>query len=47
MAVDVEIIHPFLQMHGEDQTHKSQVMIAVKVTYEDMVDPVKIGLQFH
>ena len=34
-------------MHGEDQPHQAEIMIAVKVADEDVTDPVKVGLKAH
>src|SRR5690348_6173447 len=47
MTEDVQISHPTLQVHGEQQAHESQVMIAMKVADEDMIDAVEVCLQFH
>jgi hypothetical protein len=34
-------------MHCKDKAHQAEVMITVQMAYEDIVDPVKIGLKPH
>jgi hypothetical protein len=47
VAVNVQVVHPTLQVHGKDQSHQPEVMVAVQVADKDMVDPMKICLQSH
>jgi hypothetical protein len=43
----MKIINSSLEVHGKDEPHQAEIMIAVQVTYENMVDTVKIDLQAH
>ena len=47
MTVEVKIVHAALKVHGEDQSHQPKIMIAVQMADEDVVDPVKVGLELH
>lgn len=47
MTMDVNFVCPSQQMHGEEQTHQTEVMITMQVTDEDVADSMKIGLIFH
>ena len=47
MTVKVEIIGSTQKVHGEDQPHQSEIMIAVEVRNEDMIDPVHVCLIAH
>jgi hypothetical protein len=47
MTIDVQFVGTSLQMHGKDQTKKSKVMVAVKVTDKDVIDAMQVGLKFH
>ena len=40
MRINMKIILAMIEMHGEQKSHESQVVIAVKVTDEDMTDAV-------
>ena len=42
--VNVQIIRPPLQVHGRDQSHQAEIMIAVQVGDKNMIDPVKFNL---
>ena len=47
VPVDVEVVGSPQQMHGKDQSHQAEVVIAMKVADEDMLDAVKVGVVFH
>lgn len=47
MAVDMQFVRPLLQVHGEDEAHQPQEMVAVQVADKDVVDAVEVGLQLH
>ena len=47
MAVDMQVADPTLQVHGKDQPHQSEVVVAVKMAYEDVMDAVEINLKAH
>jgi hypothetical protein len=47
MAVNMQIIHPALEMHGEDKTHQPEIMIAMQVADENVIDSMKAGLILH
>ena len=47
MTVQVQIVCATLKMHREDQAHQSQIMIAVKVADQYVIDSVKICLVAH
>jgi hypothetical protein len=47
MTIDVKIVCAVLQVHGKNQSHQSEVMITMQVTYENMIDPVKVYLETH
>jgi hypothetical protein len=40
VTVEVQIRRTALQVHGKDQAHQTQVMIAVQVTDKDVIDAV-------
>ena len=46
-AIDVQVVDPLLQVHGEQKPHESKVMIPVQMTDQNMVDPMKAHLVFH
>jgi len=43
----MQIVHPVLQVHGEEQSRQAQIVIAVQVTYKNMIDPVVGKLKSH
>lgn len=43
----MQVIGALLQMHREDKPHKTQVMVAMEVTDEDVVDAMEIHLHLH
>ena len=47
VAIEVQIADSSLKVHGKNQTHQTEVMIAVQVAYEDMVYTMEINLQAH
>ena len=47
VTIHVQVIDPPLQMHCKNQSHQSEIMIAVKMADKDMVDPVEIRLKTH
>jgi hypothetical protein len=47
MTVKVKVICSPKQMHGEDQAHHTEVMIAVKMGYQNMIDAVQVCLKTH
>jgi hypothetical protein len=47
MSIKMEVIDTPLKVHGEYQSHQPQVMVAMKMAYEDMVNPVNVGLHTH
>jgi hypothetical protein len=47
MAVQVKFVSPVLQLHGENESDKTQVMITVKVADENMVYAMKVYLITH
>ncbi len=47
VAVKMKVIDSPLQVHRKKQSHEAEVVIAVQMADEDMVDPVKISLQTH
>jgi len=47
VTVKVQLIDPTLQMHGKNQSHQSEIVIAVKMADEYVVDPVEIYLMTH
>ena len=47
VTVKVQVISPALKVHREDQAHEPQIMIAVQVTDENMVDTMKVYLEMH
>jgi len=42
MTVQVQIVDSSLKVHREDQAHQAKIVIAVQVTDENMIEPVKI-----
>lgn len=47
MTVQVQIGGSVHEVHGEDQSHQPEVMIAMKVTDENVPNAVKTDLKFH
>jgi hypothetical protein len=43
----MKVIGSPLEMHGEDQTHQTKVVVAMKMTNEDVIDPVEVSLELH
>jgi len=46
-TVQVQIVGAAIQVHGEQQSHQPQIMIAMQVRDEDVADAVQVGLNFH
>lgn len=47
MAVQVELTGAVLQLHGKDQAHKAQVVVAMQMTYKNMIDAMEVELVPH
>jgi hypothetical protein len=43
----VQVVDPSLKVHGKNQSHQSEIMIAVKMADKYVVDPVEICLKTH
>lgn len=47
VAVEVEVVGSSQQVHGEDQAHETEVMIAMQVADENVIDAVQVRLETH
>jgi hypothetical protein len=47
VPINVKVVRAFLQVHGEDQSHQSEIMISMQVADEDMIDAMKVRLNLH
>ena len=47
MTVKMEVIYPALQVHGENQTHQTQIMVTMEMTDKDVVYPMEVCLHSH
>src|SRR5690606_1049386 len=43
----MQFVKAMLQLHSKDQPHQAEVVVAVQVANEDMVNPVEIDLIAH
>jgi hypothetical protein len=46
-TVKMKVICSAQQVHGKDQSHQPQVMVAMQMTYKNMIDPVQVRLETH
>jgi hypothetical protein len=47
VTVKVKVIRSPQEMHGEDQTHQTEIMVAVEMGNENVVNAMKVGLETH
>ena len=47
VTIYVQVVGSTLQMQRKNEAHQSEVMIAVQMANEDMIDSMKVGLHTH
>lgn len=47
MAVEVQVSFAVVEVHGKEQAHQAQVVVAMQVGDEDVTDAVPVGFKFH